>query len=790
MGAVWAGYDEILHRRVAVKEVAPPSDLTPEQREAIHQRTMREARAAARLTHPSVVTVYDVVEDGDRPWIVMELLTPLTLGDIIASEGPMEPSAAARIGLDVLDALRTAHRVGVLHRDVKPGNVIMSDTGRAVLTDFGIAMVEGDPALTVTGMLVGSPGYMSPERARGDRPTAASDLWSLGATLFAAVEGNPPFRRDGQLQTLFAVITEQPPPAPHAGPLQDFIARLLERDPARRPNAAQAYQQLRRLKEAMAVKDNTPRVFAFAKNSTVKVEPTLSTTKPDLQPVEDLVAASSAPRPTAGDECEPETAPGSEAKAESEPEPTAEPEPGPGPETTPGPQAEAEPEPEPQPEPATEPEPDPGPETTSGPQAEAEPSTAPEPEPAAEPEPEPQPEPAAEPEPEPQPEPVAEAESESKIPTGSPRASEQVPVRVPGEAAQARASGTAATDENAAEQPPDTAQPRAGGRPAPMSGPASGAEVTPPPRVGPAKAEAGPVSGARPKAAAAPRSTARPHMSTTVPRPVPSPPPVWNRPSRPTVAVTVAGLAIVLLGGWLAIYESGRENDGPDAVRTTTTSRIVTTVTAAGSPPLGSQRTDARSTPDRPRPGAAQLPVSSTPPPSSGQTLPGQQQTAPRQTAQTRSQRQDPAGTVPQGFRIHEDPTGFRVAVPATWKRSVSDTRTFFRDPGTSGYLLIDQTTTPKKDVLADWQGQESQAGRSFPGYRKIRLERVDYKGFDSADWEFTWRSSGTAVHVINRNVRVSDRRAYALYWSVPDKEWGQRLTDFQTIAASFQPAS
>ena len=279
MGSVWAGYDEILHRKVAVKEVSPSSDLTDEQRDEIRQRTMREARAAARLTHPSVVTVYDVVEDGDQPWIVMELLTPRTLADLIAADGRIAPAEAARIGLDVLDALRTAHRVGVLHRDVKPGNVILSESGRAVLTDFGIATVEGDPSLTVTGMLVGSPGYMSPERARGERPTAASDIWSLGATLFAAVEGDPPFRREGQLQTLYAIITEQPPHASHGGPLQRFIARLLERDPARRPSAAQAYHHLRRIKEATESKNRAPREFAFAQKTTKPDDQLLSPTE-------------------------------------------------------------------------------------------------------------------------------------------------------------------------------------------------------------------------------------------------------------------------------------------------------------------------------------------------------------------------------------------------------------------------------------------------------------------------------------------------------------------------------
>ena len=247
MAVVWEAHDEVLGRDVAVKEVLPPRDLSPDRRDEIRERAMREARAAARLTHRSVITIYDVVEDGGRPWIVMELLPPRTLSDVLSTSGPLAPEAAAQLGLALLDALRTAHAAGVLHRDVKPSNVMVAPEGRIVLTDFGIATVEEEPNLTATGMLVGSPGYMSPERARGERPTAASDLWSLGATLYAAVEGEPPFRREGQLATLHAVITQPPPAAVHGGALAPLIARLLDQDPERRPAADEAYEELRRL---------------------------------------------------------------------------------------------------------------------------------------------------------------------------------------------------------------------------------------------------------------------------------------------------------------------------------------------------------------------------------------------------------------------------------------------------------------------------------------------------------------------------------------------------------------
>src|SRR4051794_1466173 len=253
MGSVWAAHDEILGRDVAIKEVVPPPDLTAEQRTMIRERTLREARAAARIAHPSAVTVYDVVEEDGRPYIVMQLLAPHTLADVLAHDGPLPPERVARIGLDLVDALDAAHRAGVLHRDVKPANVLLTADGRAVLTDFGIASVENDPTLTATGMLVGSPAYMPPERARGDRPSAAADLWSLGATLFAAVEGQPPYRREGQLQTLNAVLTEPVPAAEHAGPLEAVIDLLLARDPAFRPGADRTRELLEQaLAEAKA----------------------------------------------------------------------------------------------------------------------------------------------------------------------------------------------------------------------------------------------------------------------------------------------------------------------------------------------------------------------------------------------------------------------------------------------------------------------------------------------------------------------------------------------------------
>jgi|SRR5450755_2101334 tRNA A-37 threonylcarbamoyl transferase component Bud32 len=241
MGIVWRGRDELLHRDVAVKEVQITALAMAADEEASYQRTLREARTAARLSHPSVVTVFDVVEEGGSPWIVMELVGGRSLDQVIAEDGPLPPQHAAEVGTSLLGALATAHAAGVLHRDVKPGNVLVTADGRAVLTDFGIATFEGDPGLMQTGVVVGTPGFTAPERIRGHGATPASDLWSLGATLYAAVEGRGPFDRAGGPAAISAgVAGEDAPRAPSAGPLGPVIDALLRRDPATRPDVATA----------------------------------------------------------------------------------------------------------------------------------------------------------------------------------------------------------------------------------------------------------------------------------------------------------------------------------------------------------------------------------------------------------------------------------------------------------------------------------------------------------------------------------------------------------------------
>jgi tRNA A-37 threonylcarbamoyl transferase component Bud32 len=239
MGIVWRGRDELLDRDVAIKQIALPPMASEAEAQTSYQRTLREARTAARLSHPGVVTVFDVVEEDGMPWIVMELIKARPLDQVIAEDGPLPPAQAAQLGLSLLDALSTAHDAGVLHRDVKPSNVLISTEGKAILTDFGIATVQGDPGLTQAGMVAGTPGFSPPERVRGAEATPAADLWSLGATLYAAVEGRGPFDRAGGSAAIVASIATEPAPrAPSAGPLTTVIDLLLRADPAERPDAA------------------------------------------------------------------------------------------------------------------------------------------------------------------------------------------------------------------------------------------------------------------------------------------------------------------------------------------------------------------------------------------------------------------------------------------------------------------------------------------------------------------------------------------------------------------------
>ena len=247
MGRVWRAADEILDRQVAVKEMRIDG-LDAEDTRTRRERTLREARATARIDHPNVVRVYDVVDEGERLWIVMELVAGRSLERMLTDDGALGPREAARIGVGLVAALRQVHAGGVLHRDIKPGNVLVENGGRrVVLTDFGIAAIQDATALTVVGMLVGSPDYMAPERISGRPQGPPSDIWSLGATLCAALGGRSPFSRDTTLATLHAVLYEEPELPAAAGPLREILAALLEKEPSGRPGLEEVEEALTRV---------------------------------------------------------------------------------------------------------------------------------------------------------------------------------------------------------------------------------------------------------------------------------------------------------------------------------------------------------------------------------------------------------------------------------------------------------------------------------------------------------------------------------------------------------------
>ncbi|MBM7081005.1 serine/threonine-protein kinase [Micromonospora humidisoli] len=246
MGRVWKARDEVLHRDVAIKELVPPPSLTDDERREMRERSLREARAIARLNHVNVVRIFDVLRTDGDPWIVMEYVASKSLQDTLAEDGPVPPARAVEIGLGVLGALKAAHKAGVMHRDVKPGNVLLGTDGRVVLTDFGLATIPGDPNVTRTGMVLGSPAYIAPERARDGTAGPEADLWSLGATLYAAVEGKSPYARPSAIGTLAALATEPLPPARNAGPLKPVLTGLLRKDPTERITAEVAERMLRR----------------------------------------------------------------------------------------------------------------------------------------------------------------------------------------------------------------------------------------------------------------------------------------------------------------------------------------------------------------------------------------------------------------------------------------------------------------------------------------------------------------------------------------------------------------
>ncbi|MGB8962793.1 MAG: protein kinase [Pseudonocardiaceae bacterium] len=253
MGVVWRARDERLHRTVAIKQLLLPATLSDIEADEANRRAMREGRITARLHHPHAIAVYDVVDHAGQPCLIMEYLPSRSLATVLSLQGVLLPATVARIGSQIASALAAAHKVGIVHRDIKPGNVLLADDGTAKITDFGVSHAVGDVTVTATGMLAGTPAYLAPEVAQGNSAGFPSDVFSLGATLYTALEGMPPFGLNSNaIALLHQVASGQITPPTQSGPLTSVLLRLLRRDPELRPTMQQARDALATLAADLA----------------------------------------------------------------------------------------------------------------------------------------------------------------------------------------------------------------------------------------------------------------------------------------------------------------------------------------------------------------------------------------------------------------------------------------------------------------------------------------------------------------------------------------------------------
>jgi serine/threonine protein kinase len=832
MGRVWLARDEVLHRDVAVKEVVPPAGLTESEGEQASARGLREARAIARLNHPNVVRIFDVVARPRRPWIVMEYVPSRSLQETIAQDGPLPVAEVARIGLGILNALQAAHRAGVLHRDVKPSNVLLSED-RVVLTDFGLATLAGDATLTRSGLILGSPAYIAPERARQGITGPESDLWSLGATLYAAVEGRAPYHRSTAMATLTALVTEPPDPMLLAGPLALIIDGLLDKDPGARMTAPMATRLLRRLAARPRRPESqpwrpprerrpadpvapapTPAAPASAPSrpasppsrpASPPSRPASAPSRPASATPADAAAGSPAMAPTAR-LVEPPTVP----IAEPSTAPTAEPPTVPTAEPPTAPIAQPPTAPTAQSSIASASTAPMQPSTASTSTAPTQPSTVPpagrtsapdqdqqrpspgetvpvEPPPAlshatsspvtsspAVPSPavpdlaEPSP---AVPDPA---EPSPAAPDPSALSGAAP--SPDAPTRVvPDPPAPPAVEPSSVVPDSAVPAPdgPGAAEPTLAGRPA-----ARTPTVAPPAARTPEPARPTAPQPTVGRPTAVPSAVGRPTaVPPTAGRPTAAPPAAGASAARPPAARSAARgpRSEIPSRNLMVVALAGLIVVLIAAVLVGVGLRPGTTVVPRSGPRPSSGPTGTSATPTAPAvpaPGASTSPASTASP-------------SPADTAGV------PAGTgtaLPAGWHMYVDPTGFSVAVPDGWTKTRSGTIIYFHDPVGGRLLGIDQTNQPKSDPVADWtsQSQYRVAHGDFPGYHQIKIAAVTYH-VAAADWEFTYNKDGVRTHVINRGAVFGPHQAYGLYWSTPDSAWSANLSNFDLIMSTFQ---
>ncbi|WP_431973147.1 protein kinase domain-containing protein [Micromonospora haikouensis] len=765
MGRVWKARDEVLHRDVAIKELVPPPSLTPEERREMRERSLREARAIARLNHVNVVRIFDVLRTDGDPWIVMEYVASKSLQDTIAEDGPVTPAKAVEIGLGVLGALKAAHKAGVMHRDVKPGNVLLGTDGRVVLTDFGLATIPGDPNVTRTGMVLGSPAYIAPERARDGTAGPEADLWSLGATLYAAVEGKSPYARPSAIATLAALATEPMPPPRNAGPLKPVLNGLLRKDPAERIDAEVAERLLRkaagRRSKTISLLDGVRRP---GPNGPREPRPPVvpaprpaepRTSRPAVPPAPrtpggGLVVGGAAVAGAAGDDATAKVSPSSTDAA-----PTAK---VPSPGVDAAPTAKVDP---------------PASGTDAAPTAKVADTGA------------------------------RAADRTAKLPgpvagTGVDRVAgapvdggEESPAEEADEAGSGEVTGTGGAVDGVDAAPAGRADDTRvdPGRAVPVSPPAPSAP--PVERAEPAgdqadasgdQADRSRDQADRPQEDAGPSSEKTGSSSGKA-----GPPREWADRARergtPTSVLPAAAGPAPSSTGRAAVVSGTKPERSRRSLLVGALVAVLLLGLLVAVPLLG------RGGDDDPGPGDPQAGLSSATPSAAAPSspAPATSSAAPPSPTPSASPSVDP-NALPEGWVLHKDPAGFSLPLPKGWtRRSGGRDTVIFEERDGVGELLVQWTSTPLDDAYADWKSKEKARKNYVNDYQYLSIERCDYYK-TCADWEWLETRDNTRIHVRNRGFVTAKNRGYAFRWEVANKDWQARLADFDRIAKGFEP--
>lgn len=697
MGTVWRAKDETLGRTVAVKELRFPSSIDEEEKRRLITRTLREAKAIARIRNTSAVTVYDVVDEDDRPWIVMELVEGKSLAEAIREDGLLTPRRAAEVGLAVLDVLRSAHREGILHRDVKPSNVLIAEDGRVVLTDFGIAQVEGDPSITSTGMLVGAPSYISPERARGHKPGPAADLWSLGGLLYASVEGVPPYDKGSAIATLTAVMTEDVEQPTNAGPLEKVIYGLLAKDPEQRLDDAGARTLLLDVIHAPEVKDEPEPVDATKVVPLPPVPPALGKRfgkdkGRDRDKGRDKSRGGAAGAAGAAGGAATSGAAGASASASA---------------------------------------------GTAG----------------------------------------------SSVDSGG-RKGEEAAERLKGALRSVRKAAAAATARGAGAS--GSASGAVAEKPSPAGAAASAPASTPASSPSVAGSGSGSGSGSGPgsgsKSVAGGGGPSTPPAPVTPPRPTPAKASLTDVVPRRTLVVISVALVLAVLGTVLAFALSGGD-DGGQRDNKNGGDKAASSGATAGSGEKDNEKDNEK--------GAGQDDGAEK---DQGDEDKGKGASPGADESKDPGDSDEGSGNDPGkepgdgAESTYKHTQGFSVGLPKGWKYQ-STAAAGARFTGPDGQkLLIGWTPTPKSDPVGDWKDQERYMVRSQ--YKRIRIEKVDYRGWNAADWEFTYVDGGTKYRSIDRGFVVNDGLGYGMMYTAKADKWdsAERKDAWRTFTKSFEP--